>query len=313
MSHQARIAFAGTPDFAVPALRVLLDHPATVAGVWTQPDRPAGRGRRPRPSPVKALAEAAGVPVHQPDTLTSPAGREALVAAAPDLLVVVAYGLLLPRPVLELPARGCVNLHASLLPRWRGAAPIQRAVMAGDQETGVCLMHMDAGLDTGPVYGCRRTPVAADDTGGSLHDRLAEQGAQLLGDNLDDLLAGVLTPEPQPAEGVTYARKLDKREARLDWSADAAVLARQVAAFNPWPVAETDWSGVRLRIWRAEARAEESTALPGTVTAVEAAGIDVACGRGTLRLHELQAPGGRRQPVDQFINGHALAVGARFH
>ena len=313
MSHQARIAFAGTPDFAVPALRVLLDHPAPVAGVWTQPDRPAGRGRRPRPSPVKEVAEAAGVPVYQPETLTGAADREALAAAAPDLLVVVAYGLLLPRQVLGLPPRGCVNLHASLLPRWRGAAPIQRAVMAGDKETGVCLMHMDAGLDTGPVYGCRRTSIGADDTGGSLHDRLAELGAQLLADNLDDLLAGVLTPKPQPAEGVTYARKLDKREARMDWSGDAAVLARLVAAFNPWPVAETDWGGERLRIWRAEARPEESLSLPGTVTAVSAGGIDVVCGHGTLRLHELQAPGGRRQPVGQFINGHALAVGTRFY
>lgn len=313
MSHQARIAFAGTPDFAVPALRVLLDHPAPVAGVWTQPDRPAGRGRRPRPSPVKEVAEAAGVSVYQPETLTGAADREALAAAAPDLLVVVAYGLLLPRQVLGLPPRGCVNLHASLLPRWRGAAPIQRAVMAGDKETGVCLMHMDTGLDTGPVYGCRRTSIGADDTAGSLHDRLAELGAQLLADNLDDLLAGVLTPKPQPAEGVTYARKLDKREARMDWSGDAAVLARLVAAFNPWPVAETDWGGERLRIWRAQARPEESLSLPGTVTAVSAGGIDVACGRGTLRLHELQAPGGRRQPVGQFINGHALAVGTRFY
>ena len=313
MSYQARIAFAGTPDFAVPALRVLLDHPASVVGVWTQPDRPAGRGRRPRPSPVKEVAEAAGVPVHQPEALTSAADREALVAAAPDLLVVVAYGLLLPRPVLRLPPRGCVNLHASLLPRWRGAAPIQRAVLAGDRETGVCLMDMDAGMDTGPVYGCRRTLIGVDDTGGSLHDRLAELGGQLLDDSLDDLLAGALTPQQQPAEGVTYARKLDKREARMDWSGEATLLARQVAAFNPWPVAETDWHGERLRIWRAEARSEESLSLPGTVTAVDAAGIDVACGRGTLRLHELQAPGGRRQPVNQFIPGHALAVGTRFH
>lgn len=312
MTQSSRIAFAGTPEFAVPALRALLASKHDVVGVWTQPDRPAGRGRRPRPSPVKAVAGEAGVPVHQPDSLSTPDEQDAMASAAPDLLVVVAYGLLLPGAVLSLPARGCVNLHASLLPRWRGAAPIQRAMLAGDDETGVCLMRMEAGLDTGPVYDCRRTPIRPDDTGGTLHDRLAELGAELLRADLDPLLQGVLAPQPQPAAGVTYARKLDKAEARIDWSEDAAGIARRVAAFNPWPVAETDWEGARLRIWRAQpldARADDA---PGVVTAAGPDGIDVACGRGTLRLLELQAPGGRPLPAAAFVNGHAVPAGTRF-
>ncbi|SEO88424.1 methionyl-tRNA formyltransferase [Aquisalimonas asiatica] len=313
MSDKARIAFAGTPDFAVPPLRVLLASGHDVVGVWTQPDRPAGRGRKPRPSPVKAVALDHGIPVHQPQSLRSEHDRAALDAARPDLVVVVAYGLLLPRSVLDLPPAGCVNLHASLLPRWRGAAPIQRALLAGDDETGVCLMRMEAGLDTGPVYACVRTPITADDTGGSLHDRLAELGAGLLHDNLRALLDGSLTPAPQPDEGVTYARKLDKAEARIDWQASASALARQVAAFNPWPVAETDWAGDRLRIWRAAALPAASDALPGTVVAAGRDGIDVACGEGCLRLLELQAPGARPMPVASFMNGRHLAVGTRFN
>ncbi|WP_290652318.1 methionyl-tRNA formyltransferase [Aquisalimonas sp.] len=312
MSQQARIAFAGTPDFAVPALRTLLDCQHAVVGVWTQPDRPAGRGRQPRQSPVKRLATDSGIPVHQPQSLRSEDDRQAMVEAAPDLLVVVAYGLLLPRPILELPARGCVNLHASLLPRWRGAAPIQRALLAGDEMTGVCLMRMEAGLDTGPVYDCRTTPVVADDTGGSLHDRLADLGAELLRASLDPLLQGRLTAVPQPASGVTYAPKLDKAEARLDWSHGAAVLARQVAAFNPWPVAETRWDGSRLRIWRARALPGRVDAVPGTVMHVDPAGIDVASGDGMLRILELQAPGGRPLTVASFVNGRQIPVGTRF-
>ncbi|MDN3516696.1 methionyl-tRNA formyltransferase [Aquisalimonas lutea] len=312
MTQRSRIAFAGTPEFAVPALRALLASEHDVVGVWTQPDRPAGRGRRPRPAPVKAVAGEAGVPVHQPDALATPDQRAAMVAAAPDLLVVVAYGLLLPEAVLSLPAQGCVNLHASLLPRWRGAAPIQRALLAGDEETGMCLMRMEPGLDTGPVYDCRRTLIRPEDTGGTLHDRLAELGAELLRADLDSLLEGDLAPQPQPAAGVTYARKLDKAEARIDWNEDAVGIARRVAAFNPWPVAETDWDGARLRIWRARPLATPAGEAPGVVTAAGPDGIDVACGRGTLRLLELQAPGGRPLPAAAFVNGHAVPAGTRF-
>lgn len=309
----ARIAFAGTPDFAVPTLRTLLATAHELVGVWTQPDRPAGRGRQPRPSPVKAVAEAAGIPVHQPERLTSETERAPLVAAAPDVLVVVAYGLLLPQAVLALPRQGCVNVHASLLPRWRGAAPIQRALLAGDSETGVCLMRMAPGMDTGPVYACRRTPIGADDTAGTLHDRLADAGAALLADNLEGLLRGELEPTPQPEEGVTHAAKITKAEARLDWTQPAQALARQVAAFNPWPVAEADWAGQRLRVWRARPLATETTTEPGTVIAAGPEGLDVACGEGCLRITELQAPGGRPQAVAGFLNGHAIAPGTRFH
>lgn len=309
----ARIAFAGTPDFAVPTLESLLATEHRVVGVWTQPDRPAGRGRQPRPSPVKALAETAGVPVHQPERLTSEAERAPLVAAQPDLLVVVAYGLLLPQSVLALPRHGCVNLHASLLPRWRGAAPIQRALLAGDSETGVCLMRMNAGMDTGPVYACWRTPITADDTAGTLHDRLAEAGAALLADNLEGLARGELEPSPQPESGVTHAAKITKAEARLDWTQPAATLARQVAAFNPWPVAEADWAGHRLRLWRAHPLAAGACGEPGVVLAAGPEGIDVACGAGSLRITELQAPGGRRQAAAEFLNGRAIAPGTRLH
>ena len=309
----ARIAFAGTPDFAVPTLRTLLASEHELVGVWTQPDRPAGRGRQPRPSPVKAVAGAAGIPVHQPERLTSETERAPLVAAEPDVLVVVAYGLLLPRAVLALPRQGCVNVHASLLPRWRGAAPIQRAVLAGDSETGVCLMRMDPGMDTGPVYACRRTAIGADDTAGTLHDRLADTGAALLADNLEGLVHGELEPTPQPEEGVTHAAKITKAEARLDWTQPAHALARQVAALNPWPVAEADWAGQRLRVWRAHPLAPGTTTEPGTVIAAGPEGLDVACGEGCLRITELQAPGGRPQAVASFLNGHAIAPGTRFH
>ncbi len=300
-----RIVFAGTPDFAVPTLAALAASPHETVAVYTQPDRPAGRGRKLRPSPVKALATELGLPVAQPASLRDPDAQARLAEYRPDLMVVVAYGLILPQAVLDLPPRGCVNLHASLLPRWRGAAPIQRAILAGDPETGVTLMQMEAGLDTGPMLASVRCPIGEQDTAGELHDRLARLGAELLASHLDDLAAGRLVPVPQPEDGVTYAEKLDKSEAPLDWRRDAAALLRQVNAFNPWPVAQTLFRGQPLRVWRAQRLAERADAAPGTVIAAGREGVDVATGEGVLRLTEVQLPGGRR------ISGGDLANAQR--
>jgi methionyl-tRNA formyltransferase len=297
-----RIVFAGTPDFAVPALRAAARHNEVVA-VYTQPDRPAGRGRGLAASPVKREAVARGIPVYQPQTLRDEAAQQALRALAPDLLVVVAYGLILPRAVLAIPTQGCWNVHASLLPRWRGAAPIQRAIEAGDAETGVCLMQMEAGLDTGPVLLAITTDIDAEETGGQLHDCLAELGAQVLADGLGLLRAGLAPrPVPQPQDGVTYAHKLDKHEARLDWGQPAEVLARKVRAFDPWPVAEAEVAGERLRIHGAVAVPGHDGAAPGTVLAASRAGIDIACGRGALRLLAVQRDGGRTITAADYLN-----------
>ncbi|MGA8276701.1 MAG: methionyl-tRNA formyltransferase [Rhodanobacteraceae bacterium] len=310
-----RLVFAGTPAFALPGLAACHAADVDIAAVYTQPDRPSGRGRRIKASPVKQAALAAGIAVEQPPSLKTPAARERLRAFTPDLIVVIAYGLILPRSVLAMPRLGCWNIHASLLPRWRGAAPIQRAILAGDRHTGVTLMQMQAGLDTGPVMRERATPILPTDTGATLHDRLAALGAELLGEALDDAVRGTLPAAvPQAIDGVTYADKLDKREARLDWNEDAAMLARKVRAFNPWPVAEADLAGEQVRIWQAEDRREttedgartrhemESRFAPGTVIAAEADGIDVACQVGVLRITELQRPGGRRMPVGDWLN-----------
>ena len=301
-----KIVFAGTPEFSVPALQALLDSPHRVVAVYTQPDRPAGRGRRLTASPVKALAVTAGLPVMQPLTLKDAAEQQRLAEWQADLMVVVAYGLMLPQAVLDLPRLGCVNVHASLLPRWRGAAPIQRAILAGDTETGVCLMQMEAGLDTGPVLACRQTPIAVDDTGSRLHDRLAALGGELLAAELDALAAGSLQPRAQDDAHASYAHKLDKAEARLDWSRDAIVLARQVRAFNAWPVAETLLDGRQLRIWEAQAEDSDGGAPPGTVITADRDGIRVACGTGVLRLVTLQLPGGRPMAADDFVNAHRI-------
>jgi methionyl-tRNA formyltransferase len=297
-----RIVFAGTPEFAVPCLRAAAARGEVVA-VYTQPDRPAGRGRELTPSPVKLEAVQRGIPVYQPESLRSAEAKAALRALQPDLMVVVAYGLILPASVLAIPAYGCWNVHASLLPRWRGAAPIQRAIEAGDTRTGVCLMQMDKGLDTGPVLLSQATDIAPTETAGQLHDRLAALGAQVLADGLGLLRAGLRpVPQPQPQTGVTYAHKLDKAEARLDWTLPASTLANKVRAFHPWPIAEALLAGERVRIHAATALDMAHAAAPGSVLQAGREGIDVACGQGILRLLTLQRDGGRPISAQDYRN-----------
>ena len=297
-----RIVFAGTPDFAVPCLRAAARYNEVVA-VYTQPDRPAGRGRALTASPVKREALQRGIEVLQPETLKKQVSRDALRALEPDLMIVVAYGLILPQSILDIPKYGCWNVHASLLPRWRGAAPIQRAIEAGDTETGVCLMQMEKGLDTGPVLLSQSLAIGAHETGGQLHDRLSELGAQVLADGLGLLRAGVVpVARPQPDEGVTYAHKLDKHEAKLDWSQSATTLANKVRAFNPWPVAEAELAGERMRIHGAVALQVAHDKAPGAVLAAGRDGIDIACGEGALRIRTLQREGGKAITAADYLN-----------
>lgn len=296
-----RIVFAGTPEFAVPCLDAVLASAAECVAVYTQPDRPAGRGRQLQPSPVKQRALAAGLAVEQPESLKSPDVQAQLAQHRPDLMIVVAYGLILPRAVLAIPGHGCWNVHGSLLPRWRGAAPIQRALLAGDAETGVDLMQMEAGLDTGPVLLERRTPILATDTSATLHDRLAVLGAELLADGLTRLLRGDLPPaQPQAAEGVCYAHKLDKAEALLDWRASAAELDRKVRGYQPWPVAEAEIAGERVRIHAAEPVAGSGE--PGTTIRGTRSRLVVACGDGALAILKLQRAGGRVIDAADYVN-----------
>ncbi len=311
-----RVAFAGTPQFAVPVLQALQHSRHRLVGVLTQPDRPRGRGRQLSASPVKLAAEAY-VPVRQPAALKTPADWAALLEWRPEVLVVVAYGLILPQAVLDLPPLGCLNVHASLLPRWRGAAPIERALLAGDAETGLTVMRMEAGLDTGPILLQRRVPIEPSDTGGSLHDRLAELSGPLLLEALEGLARGTLSATPQPAEGVTYARKLEKREAQIDWARPAVEIERQIRALRPRVTAETVWidpaSGAEERLLVHAARlapeADGSGALPGTLLQADGNHRDgylrVQCGVGSLDLLTLQRPGGAPQCAGVFASGHS--------
>jgi methionyl-tRNA formyltransferase len=300
---QARIAFAGTPNFAVPALQTIVATGATVPLVLTQPDRPAGRGRRLTASPVKELALSLRLPLAQPDSLRvePPPGEQ------PDLMIVIAYGLLLPRRWLEWPRLGCINLHASVLPRWRGAAPIQRAILAGDTETGISVMQMDSGLDTGPVHFTRSTPIGARETAGALHGRLAVLAAEALREALPRVLIGTSQPTPQREALATLAPKIAKSEARLDWREPAISLERRVRAFDPWPVAEAHLSdGRRLRVFEAAVVAEPA-ASAGTIVAAQRAGIDVATGDGVLRLLRVQPPSGRVMDAEAYLAAHSLS------
>lgn len=305
-----RVIFAGTPHFAVVSLEALLAAGHELVLVLTQPDRAAGRGMAAAKAPVKRAAEGHGLQVFQPERLDDAALYPALRAASAQVMVVAAYGLILPRAVLDITPLGAINVHASLLPRWRGAAPIQRALLAGDAETGVCLMQMDAGLDTGALLACERTPITPDDTGGTLHDRLAALGADLLVAALPRLASGTLRATPQPQHGVTYAPKIAKREARIDWRRPAAELERQVRAFNPAPGAVADWRGVEIKIW--SAAVVPASGAPGTVLEVAASGIVVACGAGALRATRLQRAGGRALAAADFLRGFEIASGGRF-
>ena len=286
-----RILFAGTPDFALASLEALVAAGHVPCAVLTQPDRPAGRGKQLRSSPVKTFAEARGIPVLQPTTLRDDEQVAALTDLEPDVMIVAAYGLILPQAVLDVPRAGCLNVHASLLPRWRGAAPIQAAILAGDEQTGVCLMRMEAGLDTGPVFACEPIAIGEREDAGQLHDRLAAAGGALLVSHLDDILAGRLEAKPQDDALATYAPKVRPADAQLDWELDAEDLARRVRAYNPVPGAWFMAGDERTKCW--QATRVEGSGLPGTVLAAGSGGMDVACGRGALRLERLQRPGKR--------------------
>lgn len=304
-----KILFAGTPKFATVALDALIQAGYPVAAVLTQPDRPAGRGMQLTASPVKQYALLNGLAVLQPASLKEETIQRVLRDFRADVMVVAAYGLILPQAVLEIPRYGCLNIHASLLPRWRGAAPIQRAILAGDRETGITIMQMDAGLDSGDLLLQKRCPISATDTAQTLHDKLAALGAESLLEALQGLASGTLRPQRQDESQACYASKITKAEARLDWSRPAYELARAVRAYNPFPVAHTEWRGTVIKIW--QARPTMGTGIAGTVLAVGKAGIEVACGEGALLLEILQKPGGKPLPAGQFMQGFPLRAGDR--
>lgn len=307
-----RIVFAGTPEFAVAPLEALADSLHALVAVYTQPDRPAGRGRALTPSAVKQRAVQMNLPVLQPHSLRDASAQAELAALKPDLMVVVAYGQILPQAVLDIPRLGCVNIHASLLPRWRGAAPIQRAILSGDQETGITIMRMEAGLDTGPMLLQLVCPIDADDSAASLHDRLSALGAEALLRVLPAIEGGRQKAQLQPEAGVTYAHKIEKREAWIDWQQPALQIHRQVRAFNPWPVATGLLDGKAVRLWQARVHAAaQGESSPGMILAAGPDGIDVATGAGVLRILQLQWPGGRILSAAEAANGRTL-VGQQF-
>ncbi len=301
----SKIVFAGSPDFAIPSLKSLIESRHRVAGVLTQPDRPAGRGRKLRPSPVKAFATEFGLDVMQPESLSDDAVQERLRSIGPDLMVIVAYGLLLPPPVLDIPRAGCVNVHASILPRWRGASPIQAAILAGDPTSGVSIMRMEKGLDTGPIYATGEISIGENETAGELQDRLAAAGARLLMDALEGILDESSVPRPQDDARATYAGRIDKTDARIDWHKAAIEIDRGIRAYHPWPAAETSLDGTRLRCWAAlPDRDATGDGAPGEVIGVGRGTIDVQTGSGVLRLTEVQLAGRQRMSAGDFANGY---------
>jgi methionyl-tRNA formyltransferase len=314
-----RLGFAGTPEFAIPALDALVRSAHSVQAVFTKADRPSGRGRTVHSSPVKQRALELGIEVHQPASFKTAEAAETLRALRLDALVVVAYGLILSKDALAAPRLGCFNIHASLLPRWRGAAPIQRALLAGDRATGVTIMRMEEGLDTGPLLGAREIAIAPLDTAGSLHDRLAIQGGELIGEVMDAVAAGRAREVPQPQSGVSYAEKISKAEALIDWQENAEQVLRRIRAFNPVPVAETRLNALQVRIWEAVLVSAPSVSVvppgsvapPGTVVRASSAGIDVACGLGEVRILRLQLAGRKPLAAHEFIQAEPLK-GARF-
>ncbi|HWS40901.1 MAG TPA: methionyl-tRNA formyltransferase [Arenimonas sp.] len=303
-----KLIFAGTPEFAVPSLRAAAARGEVVA-VYTQPDRPAGRGRIAQASAVKLAAIELGLPVFQPENFKTAEALEILQSHQADLMIVVAYGLILPTVVLNTPRLGCWNIHASILPRWRGAAPIQRAIEAGDEKTGVCLMQMDKGLDTGPLLLQMHLPIAANETGGSLHDKLSYLGAEVLSDGLKLARVGMqFQAVPQNEDGINYAKKIEKSEAMLDWQLSAQALENKIRAFYPWPIAETKIQGERVRIYQAKALEIKSTEAPGTLLAANKDGIDIATADGVLRLLKVQRDGSRIMPVADYLNARPLQL-----
>ena len=304
-----RVIFAGTPEFSVPALEALITAGHEVVAVYTQPDRQSGRGRKTRPGPVKICAQSHGLVIEQPATMKGAAARMKEFSA--DVMVVVAYGIILPQEILQIPRYGCLNIHASLLPRWRGAAPIHRAIEAGDNESGITIMQMDTGLDTGDILATYPVKIETSDTGEDLHDRLAALGASAITEVLSKLRHYQKSPTPQQAELASYAKKISRDEADIDWTEDCSLLERRIRAFTPWPGSQTWYQGVKLRVWQAECSNVAHQSVPGVILSADKSGIRVACGRGILQINTLQRPGGKPLRVVDFLNGMSLDTGTK--